>query len=57
MITVGILGGTGYMGGEALRVLLEHPEFEVQWITSRSDVSVPSDGDHAGAPQARRGRR
>ena len=26
MIKVGIVGGTGYMGGEALRVLLEHPE-------------------------------
>lgn len=35
MITVGILGGTGYMGGEALRVLLEHPEVEVKWVTSR----------------------
>lgn len=26
MVKVGIVGATGYMGGEALRVLLEHPE-------------------------------
>ena len=28
MIRVGIVGASGYMGGEALRVLLEHPEVE-----------------------------
>jgi N-acetyl-gamma-glutamyl-phosphate reductase common form len=36
MIKVGIYGGTGYMGGEVLRVLLGHPQVEVAWITSRS---------------------
>ncbi|MGE5395993.1 MAG: N-acetyl-gamma-glutamyl-phosphate reductase [Chitinophagales bacterium] len=36
MIKVGILGASGYMGGEVLRVLLEHPETEVVWATSRS---------------------
>lgn len=40
MIDVGIFGGTGYMGGEALRVLLEHPRFNVKWITSRNDLRV-----------------
>ena len=25
MVSVGIVGGSGYMGGEALRVLLRHP--------------------------------
>ena len=34
MIKVGIFGGTGYMGGEALRILLEHPQAEVVWVTS-----------------------
>ena len=29
MPTVGILGASGYMGGEALRILLDHPEVEV----------------------------
>ena len=36
MVTVGIVGATGYMGGEALRVLLDHPSAEVVWVTSRS---------------------
>ena len=36
MIRVGIYGASGYMGGEALRVLLEHPQVEVAWATSRS---------------------
>jgi N-acetyl-gamma-glutamyl-phosphate reductase len=40
MIHVGIYGGSGYMGGEALRVLLEHPEAEISWITSRSGKPV-----------------
>jgi len=26
------MGGSGYMGGEALRVLLEHPEVDVNFI-------------------------
>jgi N-acetyl-gamma-glutamylphosphate reductase len=37
MIKVGICGAFGYMGGEALRVLLEHPEVEIVWITSREE--------------------
>jgi N-acetyl-gamma-glutamyl-phosphate reductase common form len=36
MVSVGIVGGSGYMGGEALRVLLRHPHAEVAWVTSRS---------------------
>ena len=36
MVSVGIVGATGYMGGEALRVLLEHPQARVAWATSRS---------------------
>jgi N-acetyl-gamma-glutamyl-phosphate reductase len=40
MITVGIYGGSGYMGGEAIRVLLEHPEARISWITSRGDKPV-----------------
>ena len=31
MIKVGICGASGYMGGEVLRVLLEHPETEAVW--------------------------
>ncbi len=36
MVSVGIVGAAGYMGGEALRVLLEHPHVRVAWATSRS---------------------
>lgn len=36
MVSVGIVGGSGYMGGEALRVLLRHPHAEVAWVTSRT---------------------
>jgi N-acetyl-gamma-glutamyl-phosphate reductase common form len=40
MIKVGIFGASGYMGGEALRILSEHPEVEIAWLTSRGDKSV-----------------
>jgi N-acetyl-gamma-glutamyl-phosphate reductase len=40
MIRAGILGATGYMGGEALRVLLDHPAVEIAWLTSRSGDSI-----------------
>lgn len=36
MIRVGVLGASGYMGGEAVRVLLTHPDVELVWATSRS---------------------
>lgn len=32
---VSIVGGSGYAGGEALRLLLDHPQFEVAQVTSR----------------------
>jgi len=40
MIRVGIYGASGYMGGEALRVLSEHPKVKVVWATSRSGKSI-----------------
>ncbi len=40
MIKVGIYGGTGYMGGEALRVLLEHPQVKVAWVTARGGGNI-----------------
>ena len=33
---VGIYGASGYMGGEALRVVHEHPGLDLAWATSRS---------------------
>lgn len=38
MIKVGIVGATGYAGQELLRLLMQHPECEVKYITSRSYV-------------------
>jgi N-acetyl-gamma-glutamyl-phosphate reductase len=40
-VSVGIYGGSGYMGGEVLRILLEHPLVEVAWVTSRYETSIP----------------
>lgn len=40
MIRVGILGASGYMGGEVIRILLEHPEVKIEWMTSRGDRLV-----------------
>ncbi len=38
MMRVGIVGGSGYTGGELLRLLLFHPDVEITQITSRSQV-------------------
>lgn len=38
MIRVGILGGSGYTGGELLRLLHFHPQVEVAQITSRQQA-------------------
>ena len=35
-IKASIVGGSGYAGGELLRLLLGHPEVEIQQVTSRS---------------------
>jgi N-acetyl-gamma-glutamyl-phosphate reductase common form len=40
MIKVGIYGGTGYMGGELIRILLEHPQAEIAWVTARSGGDI-----------------
>lgn len=41
MIKVGIVGGTGYTGVELLRLLVAHPEVDIQVITSRSEKGLP----------------
>ncbi len=40
MITIGIVGGTGYTGVELLRLLAEHPQAQVHAITSRKDAGT-----------------
>ncbi len=41
MISVGIVGGTGYTGVELLRLLSQHPHCELRAITSRSEAGKP----------------
>jgi N-acetyl-gamma-glutamyl-phosphate/LysW-gamma-L-alpha-aminoadipyl-6-phosphate reductase len=38
MIKATIVGGSGYAGGELLRLLLAHPEIELAQVTSRSHL-------------------
>lgn len=40
MISAGIVGASGYMGGEALRVLMDHPQVEIAWATSRQSGAI-----------------
>lgn len=40
MVKVSIVGGSGYTGGELLRLLLGHPEIEVQQVTSRRNLGA-----------------
>ena len=41
MIKAGIVGGTGYTGVELLRLLAQHPDVQLQAITSRSEAGMP----------------
>lgn len=43
MISVGIVGGTGYTGVELLRILLQHPHVQVTVLTSRTEAGVAVD--------------
>lgn len=38
MIKVGIIGSTGYAGGELVRILMNHKDVEIKWFGSRSYV-------------------
>lgn len=37
----GIIGGAGYTGGETIRLLLNHPDVELAFVHSRSNVGNP----------------
>jgi N-acetyl-gamma-glutamyl-phosphate reductase len=47
-VTVGIAGGSGYVGLELLRYLLNHPRFRVTVVTSREHAGNPVSDLHAG---------
>jgi len=38
MIRASVIGGSGYTGGELLRLLLQHPQVEVAQVTSRRHI-------------------
>lgn len=38
MIRVGIIGATGYAGGELVRLLMAHKEVEIKWFGSKSYI-------------------
>lgn len=38
MVKVGIIGSTGYAGGELVRILMGHKEVEIKWYGSRSYI-------------------
>ncbi|WP_298651916.1 N-acetyl-gamma-glutamyl-phosphate reductase [uncultured Proteiniphilum sp.] len=41
MINVSIAGGTGYTAGELLRILLRHPEVNIESVISTTSVGMP----------------
>ena len=38
MVKVGIIGATGYAGGELVRILVNHPDAEIVWYGSKSYI-------------------
>ncbi len=40
MLKIGIVGGTGYTGVELLRILSQHPEVNIEAITSRKEAGM-----------------
>ena len=38
MIRIGIIGGAGYTAGELLRILLNHPNAEIEFVQSSSNA-------------------
>ena len=46
MIDVGIVGGSGYTGGELMRLLANHPEAKVVVVTSRKLSGKPVSSTH-----------
>ena len=53
MISVGIVGGTGYTGVELLRLLLRHPQAQVRVLTSRTEAGKRSHHAQRGLERAR----
>lgn len=48
MIKVGIIGGAGYTSGELIRILVNHPQVEIEFINSTSNAGKPVTSVHGG---------
>lgn len=48
MINVSIVGGTGYTAGELLRILLNHPQVNIESVISSTSVGMPVAEMHRG---------
>ncbi|MFI2742469.1 N-acetyl-gamma-glutamyl-phosphate reductase [Zhouia sp. PK063] len=46
MIKVGIIGGSGYTGGELIRILLNHPKTEIDFVYSTTKAGQPITNAH-----------
>ena len=46
-ISVGIIGGAGYTGGELIRILINHPQVDIAFINSKSNAGNPVYQVHA----------
>ena len=48
MIKAGIIGGAGYTAGELIRLLIKHPDGEMQWVCSSSNAGNGIGSVHQG---------
>lgn len=46
-IRVGIVGGAGYTGGELIRILINHPQADIQFVHSKSSAGKPVSTIHS----------
>ena len=46
MITTGVIGGAGYTGGELIRLLLHHPEVQLDFVFSTTRAGKPLHSAH-----------
>ncbi|WP_067260317.1 N-acetyl-gamma-glutamyl-phosphate reductase [Methanobrevibacter cuticularis] len=46
MTEIAIVGGSGYTGGELIRILEKHPHVDIKYITSRKYADVPIEKVH-----------
>lgn len=47
MINVGIIGGSGYTGGELIRLLLHHPQVEIKFVFSTTRAGTKVSATHS----------